>query len=232
MAKYLDNDGLLYFWQKIKTIFAFKTEIPTKLSDLTNDGNFVTDASYVHTDNNFTTTLKTKLDSIATGAEVNVQADWNVTDSSSDAYIKNKPIIPEGAVIDDAMSNTSTNPVQNKVIFSALGSKVDKEAGKGLSTNDYTTAEKNKLSAFGDASTYALKSDISGMYKFKGSVATASALPTTGQTIGDVYNIEAASTYGGPGMNVAWDGSAWDPLGEIFSISSITNAEINTIVAA
>lgn len=232
MAKYLDNDGLLYFWQKIKTIFAFKTEIPTKLSDLTNDGNFVTDASYVHTDNNFTTTLKTKLDGIATGAEVNVQADWNVTDSSSDAYIKNKPIIPEGAVIDDAMSNTSTNPVQNKVIFSALGSKVDKEAGKGLSTNDYTTAEKNKLSAFGDASTYALKSDISGMYKFKGSVATASALPTTGQTIGDVYNIEAASTYGGPGMNVAWDGSAWDPLGEIFTISSITNAEIDTIVAA
>lgn len=232
MAKYLDNDGLLYFWQKIKTIFAFKTEIPTKLSDLTNDGNFVTDASYVHTDNNFTTTLKTKLDGIATGAEVNVQADWNVTDSSSDAYIKNKPIIPEGAVIDDAMSNTSTNPVQNKVIFSALGSKVDKEAGKGLSTNDYTTAEKNKLSAFGAASTYALKSDISGMYKFKGSVATASALPTTGQTVGDVYNIEAASTYGGPGMNVAWDGSAWDPLGEIFSISSITNAEIDTIVAA
>ena len=34
---------------------------------------------------------KTKLNGIAEGAEVNVQADWNVTDSSSDAYIKNKP---------------------------------------------------------------------------------------------------------------------------------------------
>lgn len=65
--------------------------IPTKLTDLTNDGNFVTDANYVHTDNNFTTTLKNKLNGIAAGAEVNVQSDWSVTSTSSDAYIKNKP---------------------------------------------------------------------------------------------------------------------------------------------
>lgn len=34
---------------------------------------------------------KSKLDGIASGAEVNVQADWSVTNTSSDAYIKNKP---------------------------------------------------------------------------------------------------------------------------------------------
>lgn len=34
---------------------------PTKTSDLTNDSNFVADASYVHTDNNYTTTEKNKL---------------------------------------------------------------------------------------------------------------------------------------------------------------------------
>ena len=34
---------------------------------------------------------KTKLNGIATGAEANVQADWNSTNSSSDAFIKNKP---------------------------------------------------------------------------------------------------------------------------------------------
>lgn len=33
-----------------------------------------------------------KLSGIAAGAEVNVQADWNVVDENSDAYIKNKPI--------------------------------------------------------------------------------------------------------------------------------------------
>lgn len=41
--------------------------------------------------NDYTTTEKNKLDGIASGAEVNVQSDWNITDSTSDAYIKNKP---------------------------------------------------------------------------------------------------------------------------------------------
>ena len=44
--------------------------------------------------NDYTTTEKNKLAGIATGAEVNVQADWNVTDTNSDAFIKNKPTIP------------------------------------------------------------------------------------------------------------------------------------------
>ena len=34
---------------------------------------------------------KTKLDGIEAGAEANVQADWDETDSSSDAFVKNKP---------------------------------------------------------------------------------------------------------------------------------------------
>ena len=71
-----------------------RPSIPTKTSDLTNDSNFVSDASYVHTDNNFTTAEKTKLDGIAAGAEVNVQADWNQTDNTADDYIKNKPSVP------------------------------------------------------------------------------------------------------------------------------------------
>lgn len=45
--------------------------VPTKTSDLTNDSNFAVDGSYVHTDNNYTTTEKNKLSGIASGAEVN-----------------------------------------------------------------------------------------------------------------------------------------------------------------
>ena len=41
--------------------------------------------------NDFSTALLNKLNGIADGAEVNVQADWNNTDSASDAFIKNKP---------------------------------------------------------------------------------------------------------------------------------------------
>ena len=47
--------------------------------------------------NDYTTAEKTKLSGIATGAEVNVQANWNESDSSSDAYIQNKPTIPTTA---------------------------------------------------------------------------------------------------------------------------------------
>lgn len=50
---------------------------------------YVVDAGYVHTDNNFTNILKTKLDNVANGAEVNVNPDWNAT--TGDAVILNKP---------------------------------------------------------------------------------------------------------------------------------------------
>lgn len=83
--------------------------VPTKTSDLTNDSNFAVDANYVHTDNNFTTALKNKLNGIAAGAEVNVQSDWNVTDTTSDAFIKNKPTIPtvNNATLTIKRNNTS-----------------------------------------------------------------------------------------------------------------------------
>lgn len=48
--------------------------------------------------------------------------------------------------VDSSLSTTSTNPVQNKVITEELNKKVLKVDGKGLSTNDYTTTEQQKLS--------------------------------------------------------------------------------------
>lgn len=59
-------------------------------------------------------TDKTKLDGIASGAEVNVQSDWSVSDANSDAYIKNKP------VIDSALDVTSVNAIQNKVVSASI----------------------------------------------------------------------------------------------------------------
>ena len=98
---------------------------------------------------------KTKLNSIAAKAEVNVQSDWSVTDTSSDAYIKNKP------TIDSAISTTSTNAIQNKAVTAELNKKVNAVSGKGLSTNDYTTAEKTKLSKIADGAEVNVQSDWS-----------------------------------------------------------------------
>lgn len=61
-------------------------------------------------------------------------------------YVTDYPASIGGVTIDDEMSSSSENPVQNKVIASALNDKVDKITGKGLSTEDYTSAEKTKLS--------------------------------------------------------------------------------------
>ncbi len=294
MSKYLDNDGLLYLWQKIKNKFATITDLDDKVDKVTGKG---------LSTNDYTTTEKNKLSGIASGAQVNVietvkvnntaltpsSKAVNVTvptktsDITNDSGFITSADVPEGAAASSTTpkmngtatvgsetafargdhihpSDTSRVPTTRTVAGhalsadvtlvkgdvglgnvdntadadkpvstaqqTALNGKVDKVSGKGLSTNDYTTAEKNKLAAFGSADTYALKSDITSMYKYKGSVATISLLPSTGQTVGDVYNVESN------GMNYAWDGEDWDALGEIFTITPISNGDIDTIVAS
>lgn len=57
-----------------------------------------------------------------------------------------EPIIAAKLVsVDSALSDSSLNPVQNKVIKTALDGKVNTEQGKGLSQNDFTNALKGKL---------------------------------------------------------------------------------------
>lgn len=51
--------------------------------------------------NDYTDADKTKLAGIATGAEVNVQSDWNQTDPTQDDYIKNKPSAEEQTATDE-----------------------------------------------------------------------------------------------------------------------------------
>ena len=54
---------------------------------------------------------------------------------------------------------------------------------------------------------------LAGVLHYKGSVATYGDLPTSGQEVGDVYNVIDT------GANYAWDGSAWDELGSIIDTS-------------
>jgi hypothetical protein len=46
---------------------------------------------------------------------------------------------------DSSLNNSSTNAPQTKAVHAGLATKVDKETGKGLSTNDFTNALKTKL---------------------------------------------------------------------------------------
>ena len=69
----------------------------------------------------------------------------------------------------------------------------------------------------------ALRSDLSSVYRYKGSVANYASLPAGDSETGDVWNVEAT------GMNYAWTGQGWDALGETIQIESITNAEIDAM---
>ena len=219
MAKYLDNDGLLYLWQKIKNVFASKDALNDKVDKVTGKG---------LSTNDYTTDEKNKLNGIQAGAK-------SVSYTGSSAAAQTSTLVAvtveeEGIVILHAENEEYIGVPTGEAALAAFNAKVDKQDGKGLSTEDYTTEEKSKLAALPTndtlQATYATKSDITSMYKYQGSVATVSALPSSGNTTGDVYNVEAT------GMNYAWNGSAWDALGEIFTITSISNSEIDTIVAS
>lgn len=85
--------------------------------------NIVTDANYVHTDNNFSNNDKDKLDGIETGAQVNVQSDWNQTDNQADDFIKNKPAIPVVPAMKPlvAGNNVTITEDENGVTIAASG---------------------------------------------------------------------------------------------------------------
>ena len=55
-----------------KTLEDLGIDIPTKISDLINDNDTVTDSNYVHTDSNYTSAEKIKLAGIESGAQVNI----------------------------------------------------------------------------------------------------------------------------------------------------------------
>ena len=69
---------------------------------------------------------------------------------------------------------------------------------------------------------------LTTVYQYKGSVATYADLPTKGQKVGDVWNVETTDPDHGikAGDNVAWDGAQWDILGGNHDLSGY--AQLNS----
>lgn len=90
----------------------------------------------------------------------------------------------------------------------------------------YTAAEVGALSLDDANNNFAKKSDISTVYKWKGSKDTYDQLPTEGNSVGDIWNVKDTN------MNYGWtEDGTWDPLGSPVEISPITNEAIDSIVA-
>ena len=87
-------------------------------------------------------------------------------------------------------------------------------------------AKLDKSTYSADKATFALKADISTVYKYKGTVANINALPAKKQ-VGDVYNLEDT------GDNVAWDGNSWDYLGGTANLSEYAKtSEVDSSIAS
>ena len=84
---------------------------------LTGDG---TTSDPLKVANPFTDADETKLDGIAAGAEVNVKADWDETDSTEDSFIDNKP--SDADIGDKAFKNPpSLNTTEQEAVRTAIG---------------------------------------------------------------------------------------------------------------
>lgn len=142
--------------------------------------------------------------------------------------------------VDDAVASVDvTSQISGKAdttyVNAELAKKVDAVTGKQLSTNDYTTAEKNKLAGIATGAQVNVKSDwnatsgdaqilnkptiitesqvdtkintaVASVYRVKGSVANYAALPTANVVIGDVYNLaDTGANYVATSTTPTWD---------------------------
>ena len=142
---------------------------------------------------------KAKLDGIAPGAEANVQSDWNVTDSSSDAFIKNKPTIPtvnngtltiqkNGASIATFSANQSTAITANITVPTNLDDISD---GSTRKLADYLlktakAADSDKLDGH-DSSYFQTALSTQTVYSAKGSATKVPQITTN--NLGQVTSI-------------------------------------------
>lgn len=165
--KYLDNEGLLYFWTKLKSYFV-KQEPGKGLStnDLTNTLKSNYDSAYTHSTtahapsnaekNTIVGVQKNGVDvSIdATSRKVNITVPTKTSEITNDSGYITSADVPEGSTASGltpsmdgvASKGTDNGFARGDHVHPSDTTKVDKVDGKGLSTNDYTTAEKNKLS--------------------------------------------------------------------------------------
>ena len=176
---YLDNNGVLYLWGKIKSYVSSAV------------AGFYTKPSGGIPASDLATGVIPTVPQMATAADM---SDWT-QGKTVDAAVLKSDFTQVGTILDRIGDNVD-------LIASALESKAD-------ASSVYTKTE--------------IDNKLTNAYVYKGSVATVSDMPSSGVEAGWVYNVEAS------GMNYAWNGSAWDALGETFSITAITNAEIDTI---
>ena len=111
-------------------------------------------------------------------------------------------------------------------VYDALGNKVDKEAGKGLSSNDFTDSLKDKLEGI-NLDNYALKNHTHTEYADKNHTHSEYANVNHTHVISDVQGLAEALSRAGVTYQLSKDGSNLVLVGSDGSRSSVAIAGID-----
>lgn len=169
--------------------------------------------------NDYTSAEKEKLSGIASGAQANVIESVKVNGTALSVTSKAVNVtVP-----------TKTSQLQNDSTY-VKKSEIPTKVSEFNNDMSYVTAN-NIIVMLKD---YALKSDVSSMYKYKGSVDSYAKLPTSGQTVGDSYNVKSADSSHGirKGDNVVWTGTEWDVLSGTVDMSGYMDKTSYTIATS
>lgn len=170
---YVNLTDLTYYHGRIERIFASQNDvdaidqriddldIPTKVSDLTNDGDGTSGSKF-----------------------------------ATESYVDQN-----GGKIDTIKVNGTTQQITNKAVDISVPTKVSDL------TNDSNFQTASDVQS-------AISSAVSTVLKYKGAVPDLAALEAiTTKEVGDVYDVQSS------GINYAWSGTAWDPLGFYIDMS-------------
>lgn len=125
-----------------------------------------------------------------------------LTDGSTSSFTAPKGD-PGTYTIDGQPTPASGNPVSSGGTYAAI---LDAESEAVSTAASYTDAK--------------VAAAVSAAYRYKGSKATYSDLPASGNQTGDIWNVEAAHGGVPAGTNWAWNGSAWDALAGVVPVDS------------
>lgn len=222
-------------------------EVPTKLSELENDNNTVTDKDYVHTDNNFTNALLTKLNGIESGAEVNAIAGIKtngvlqpIVNKIVDISIptKTSQLTNDSGYIDknvDDLANYYTETeinglLNNKADKSSVPTKISQ---LNNDTGFITNAVDNLTNYYLKSETYTKTevNDLIGQIKTI-SIQVVDTLPTTGES-NVIYLVPKEGSKDDIYNEYIWVNNAWELIGstQIDLTGYATEDWVNTQIA-
>ena len=173
----------------------------------------------------------------------------NATDIAAQIY--SKYVSNSGSEVQNYGTRLNINPnaiyYTKGTVTTATGGDVRNEIAVLKDIDTLEASVDDKLALKANAADVYTKAEIDGqmasVFEYKGSVPIMDALPTTGQQVGDVYNVEnkvirpadpedpeSRPVLEPWGMNVVWVGSAvdqegqtipahWDELGQIIDLS-------------